>query len=195
MDQRIKEWWTESAKGIIETCLIHVKKRQEVLEEYAKDINRCLNEDKTLIDEFNKDIKSIREHIKDVKKPYLKHRENFFVVCIKDHLFDFALKIASINSLGDVTDKINIEYIKAENLLMNIKTRIENNDPNIDLSIIDQATEAVCLVQKLDQDCSQMAQLRLDLEKERDDILDKMENFIDDGSRRLSLAEQQAGLI
>ena len=195
MDKKLREWWDESAKKIIEECLCYIQDRKQALDEYKNNIENCKNEDKLLLADFNDDIKKIRQHINTINKPYLKHQEKFFVICLKSHLFNFALKTAEIEGVAEICDGLKQVYENIEKELLDIVIKFENNSPELDKSIITKCAEKINEVNSLNKACADLVDLRLELEDERDDILGGLERFVDEGTRKLSIAEQEAGLI
>ena len=111
MEANLKQWWENGAEKMVADCLDYIQNRKNALDEYKKHIIECNDQDNILLQEFNEDIKNIKKHIKTIDKPYLKHQENFFVICLKSRLFKFALKSAEIQSIADICDGLKNVYI------------------------------------------------------------------------------------
>lgn len=193
MDKRIKEWWEEGAKGIFDHCLQHIEQRIKALKEFYDNVEEAIEEDVELVKDFHSDARKITEHIeKDVKDPYLKHRQKFFVICLKDYVFDLSFKMGQFSNINEVGEELGKQYEEVQNQMLAIKKRFENDDDSLNLGTIEEATELVTSIKALDEECAKMVEYRMTLEEERDSILDEMEHFIREKTEKLRIAEEEA---
>ena len=195
MNKRLEVWWEGSAKGVAEQCLNHIDERISALFDYYENVEQSIKQDHQLVQDFYGDARSIDRHIKrDVKQPFLKIREKFFVICLRDYVFDLAFKMGQFSNINQIVEQLIDEYKEIRQDLLDLQKRFAEKDDTLDLKVIEEMTELIGDIHELDKKCVWVVETRMGLEEERDLILDEMEGFICKNTQKLKEAEEEADM-
>lgn len=176
MDQKIKEWWDKGAGAFVKKCIDHSHERILNLKIFANQIDNLLETDVELNKSFSKDIRKIIKHNGRIKDPILKNREEFFIINLKNYLFNIAFMAGTFTSLKQEVAQTVDEYACVEGRLSEVKQRY--HDEIINIKNIEDACRDINVIQYLDDVCKDLVLRRSKLEEERDDVLSEMQAYV-----------------
>lgn len=196
MSNLIVEWWEKEPKDIVLRFIEHCQAKQLALKKYSIKIENDVFENEYIAlmykDSVNETVSKVSRNIKD---PFLKHRNKFFSIMFKNYNFNFQLKLAEIKSIKSSSVWLVEQYADAEEVLKELYNLFETRQNELVEENVTQVIDVCTLVEKLDIICVDTAKEYDNACQEREKVIDEMTGLVEQYIDRLDTTENDLQVL